>query len=761
MTIDETIQYIPLIGVLFYTVLIVMPQLRRGQDRTQTTWLLLVVLLSIVWEFSLYLEPQVSYPVFALTTLLLSTLAIGGTTAVYLEKRPSKTVIVLAVLAVISVVLVNALTPYRYFTFPDGTHLLITNGTLITYMTWFGVSGLILARTWREYKNTPLPWHANRLLFWCLSLSTIFLGELLIFTEQFLITAVGQIIRFIGVVWLAYGVSSYRIFDVRTQTRRTIAFIIINLLSALPLILIIYLIVTFSRELQQIDQTNTLTLILLIVTVTVGFFLYDPYRNIIKRVTYKFLGGEVFNTNQAIRNYSQASARTLDVQQLSILVIGTLSELIETNRGSLMLVTKKDDGSYELETIPAMGTVPRDNVTFAYDDNFIAALSLQHQPLLQYDIDFNPLYGDISSEDRGWLKRLEMEVYIPVSDGSDLDGIIAIGPKSSGVPYQSSELDLMQTLADQTVVALHNARLYSELNGQNERIRHLNEDLVDQNEKLEVMDRVKSDFITIASHELRTPLTQVKGYTDILAAMNEENALTREQTREIVGHVDRATRQLETLITAMLDASQLDVDGMQLTFVKTQIDTVVRLAMEPLAQALRERRIALHLEGIEELPPINADFKRMVQAFTNMLGNAVKYTPDGGHIYVIASLVPSQITQEEFIEIIIRDTGIGIDARFHELIFEKFFRIGDPQLHSTGSTKFKGAGPGLGLPIAKGVIEGHGGRIWVESEGEDEARLPGTSFHIIIPVNPPNTLETLQETAASKSAAVRPSYLVG
>lgn len=151
----------------------------------------------------------------------------------------------------------------------------------------------------------------------------------------------------------------------------------------------------------------------------------------------------------------------------------------------------------------------------------------------------------------------------------------------------------------------------------------------------------------------------------------------------------------------------------------------------------------------------------MVQAFTNMLGNAVKYTPDGGHIYVIASLVPSQITQEEFIEIIIRDTGIGIDARFHELIFEKFFRIGDPQLHSTGSTKFKGAGPGLGLPIAKGVIEGHGGRIWVESEGEDEARLPGTSFHIIIPVNPPNTLETLQETAASKSAAVRPSYLVG
>ena len=759
MNINETTQYLPLLGVLFYTVLIIMPQIRRGQDKTQTNWLLFVILLSIIWEFSIYLAPQISYPNFALTILLFSTCAIGISTTAYIEKRPSKIIIALVTAALLSTILTNLLTPIRYFTLPNGNILTITNGTLVAYLTWFSLSGLILVRTWREYKNTALPWHANRLLYWCLSLTTIFLGELLIFTGFIGLVIAGQIIRFIGIVWLAYGVSSYRIFDVRTRTRRTIAFLIINVFSAFPLILIIFLILNFSQYLQQIDGTNTLTLLLIIITITAGFFLYDPYRNIIKRITYKFLGGEVFDTNQAIRNYSQASARTLDVQQLSLLVVGTLSELIESSRGALMLATKKEDGSYEIEPIPAMGQIPLENVNFSYDDNFIAALSLQHQPLLQYDIDFNPLYADISKSDRDWLKKLEMEVYIPVSDGSELDSIVAIGPKSSGVPYQPDELELMQTLADQTVVALQNARLYSELNSQNERIRHLNEDLVDQNEKLEVMDRVKSDFITIASHELRTPLTQVKGYTDILAAMNEENALTREQTREIVGHVDRATRQLETLITAMLDASQLDVDGMQLTFVKTQIDTVVRLAMEPLAQALRERRISLHLEGIDTLPPIQADFKRMVQAFTNMLGNAVKYTPDGGNIYVVASLVPSQITEEAFIEIIIRDTGIGIDSRFHELIFEKFFRIGDPQLHSTGSTKFKGAGPGLGLPISKGVIEGHGGRIWVESEGEDEARLPGTSFHIIIPVTPPTTnIQALKESA---SAASRPSYLVG
>ena len=205
----------------------------------------------------------------------------------------------------------------------------------------------------------------------------------------------------------------------------------------------------------------------------------------------------------------------------------------------------------------------------------------------------------------------------------------------------------------------------------------------------------------------------------------------------------------------MLDASQLDVDGMQLTFVKTQLDTVLRLAVEPLIQAMRERRIHLEIEGVEELPPIYADFKRLVQSFNNLLGNAVKYTPDSGHIYVKATKVPGQF-EEEFLEIVIRDTGIGIDPKFHSLIFEKFFRIGDPQLHSTGNTKFKGAGPGLGLPIAKGVIEAHGGRIWVESEAEDEERLPGSSFNIVLPIRPPGS-----EDIIDSETAVRPAYLIG
>ena len=745
--------YLPLIAAGLYLGILILPQIRRRPEKNQVAWLIVTLVVSIAWEFSIFFARNIPIPNLPLLVLLLSVSTLAAATSAFLDWRPRSRFLVLAGAAVLAAVFINLLTPNRVFVLPNRQPLGITNGTLSVYLVWGALVGGLLLSTWREYRKTRFPWHANRLLFWFSGLAALFLGEFIQFFDALGFIIAGQILRFLGMAGLAYGIASFRLFDVRARAQRGIAFVIINTLSALPLILSVIIVFQFGELLYQGDEVITSSLIALVITI--GFFLYQPFRRLIGRLVYRYLRGEGVNAGQVVRNYSQAISRTLDVQQLSLLIIGTLSELLETNRGALMLVTQLKKGGYEVEPIPAIGVLPRHPIRFTEDDLFINTLLEQHQPLLQYELDFNPAFRELNDQERSWLAEMTMEVYVPVSSGTDIVGLIAVGPKVSAVPYQPNELELMQTLADQTVVALQNARLYSELNDQNEHIRYLNIDLVEQNEKLEIMDRVKSDFITIASHELRTPLTQVKGYADILSAMNEENALTREQTKEIVGHINRATLQLERLITAMLDASQLDVDGMQLTFVKTQLETVLRLAAEPLIQAMRERRIHLQMEGIEGLPPIYADFKRLVQSFSNLLGNAVKYTPDSGQIFVKANTVPGQY-EEEFLEIVIRDTGIGIDPKFHSLIFEKFFRIGDPQLHSTGNTKFKGAGPGLGLPIAKGVIEAHGGRIWVESEAEDEERLPGSSFNIVLPIHPPGS-----EDLGNGETAPRPAYLVG
>ncbi len=626
--------YLPLIASGFYAGILILPQIRRRPEKNQASWLVATLIMSIIWEFSLFFAASIPVANLPTLLLLLSVCALAGTTSAFLDWRPERKYVILAGTAVLTTLLINLLAPNRTFLLPGGRPLGWPNGTLAAYLTWGGLSGALLITTWREYRKTRFPWHANRLLFWFTVLATGFLGELIQFIDQLGFILIGQILRYVGMAGLAYGIASYRIFDVRARAQRGIAFIIINTLSALPLILSVIVVFQFG---EAINRTNDVfTSILIALVITLGFFLYQPFRRLISNVVFRYLRGEGVNAGLVVRNYSQAISRTLDVQQLSILIVGTLSELLETNRGALMLVTHLGDGGFEIDPIPAMGVVPRHPVRFAHDDLFINTLMAQHQPLLQYELDFNPAFKGLREEERTWLDDMTMEVYVPVSSGEDIVGLIAVGPKVSAVPYQPIELELMQTLADQTVVALQNARLFSELNIQNEHIRYLNIDLVEQNEKLEIMDRVKSDFITIASHELRTPLTQVKGYADILSAMNEENALTREQTREIVGHINRATLQLERLITAMLDASQLDVDGMQLTFVKTRLDTVLRLAVEPLIQAMRERRILYEVEGVDSLPPIYADFKRLVQSFTNLLGNAVKYTPDSGRIHVKA-----------------------------------------------------------------------------------------------------------------------------
>ncbi len=125
------------------------------------------------------------------------------------------------------------------------------------------------------------------------------------------------------------------------------------------------------------------------------------------------------------------------------------------------------------------------------------------------------------------------------------------------------------------------------------------------------------------------------------------------------------------------------------------------------------------------------------KVFAHLLGNAVKFTPDGGRISIHGCLMPadSQRYSEGAVEIVVQDTGIGIDPEHQELIFDKFYQTGEVALHSSGKTKFKGGGPGLGLAIARGIVEAHGGEIWVESTGQDEVNFPGSAFHLLLPLS--------------------------
>jgi signal transduction histidine kinase len=127
---------------------------------------------------------------------------------------------------------------------------------------------------------------------------------------------------------------------------------------------------------------------------------------------------------------------------------------------------------------------------------------------------------------------------------------------------------------------------------------------------------------------------------------------------------------------------------------------------------------------------VSADPERLFQALSKVVENAIKYTPDGGRIHL------SVKGDAQFVTIAIKDSGIGLDERDQQVIFEKFFSLGQVGLHSTSKTKFKGGGAGLGLAIARGIILAHHGKIWVESAGHDEEALHGSCFYIQLPSLP-------------------------
>ena len=245
--------------------------------------------------------------------------------------------------------------------------------------------------------------------------------------------------------------------------------------------------------------------------------------------------------------------------------------------------------------------------------------------------------------------------------------------------------------------------------------------------RLEKLDKNKSDFIQVAAHELRTPLTVIKGYMGMIKAAPaiQENATLTQAMDGVIQGTDR----LHQIVNSMLDVARLESQVLTPHLENVSLGITLRLIQKDYVQDLKDRQMTLEIdEAVNAIPPLRADSELLKKALDNVFVNALKFTPDGGTISITAKIV------DDMCEISFKDTGIGLDPANKDIIFEKLYQIGKVELHSSGRTKFKGGGPGLGLAITAGIVKAHHGRIWVESEGHDEEKLPGSTFFIRIPL---------------------------
>jgi signal transduction histidine kinase len=445
------------------------------------------------------------------------------------------------------------------------------------------------------------------------------------------------------------------------------------------------------------------------------------------------------------------NARTTNMQDVPALAaaVGTLLyDLLRVERSALVALTPVGT-NFDLRWASGRGkfraalpSLPRANLLFEL-------LAKNHGPLRQTDLEDDVRYDKMPKPGQDALQQCGAEVYLPLFNAAAVAGLLVIGPKARG-RYNGADLDILTMVGAMVEPALKAARALEELHARAE-----SAPAAVRRPGPAGSAALGNDILTIISHELRTPITHLLGFADLLGSMVAENKLDARSIGDVTADILRACDRLNGVISQMLDMAQIDVDALDLRYEDTMLDEVLNLAVEPYLKALQERRLALNILGVQAIPPLRADRLRLAQAFSQLTSNAIKFTPDGGRIDIRARPRAPEGGGAARVELVWADSGIGIAAEQQTLVFQKFFRAGSVDAHSTSHTKFMGGGAGLGLAIAKGVIEAHGGKIWAESAGHDPALLPGSRFHVILPLLPPHSVGLNVEPPAVR-APTRP-----
>jgi signal transduction histidine kinase len=400
---------------------------------------------------------------------------------------------------------------------------------------------------------------------------------------------------------------------------------------------------------------------------------------------------------RALSEVSQAVNSTLDLQEVLNTIVGKAVQLSDTDAGAIY---DYDEAKKEFGLRSAYGM----------DDELIAAFKERHirigdvgigqaarqrAPLQIADLQTEPASDILDMVIRAGYRAV---LIVPLLGADRIIGALVVRRKRPG-EFSKQTIDLLQTFAAQSVLAIQNARLFHEIE--------------DKSRQLAEASQHKSQFLANMSHELRTPLNAILGYTELI--LDDIYGETPAKMRGVLDRVQRNGKHLLGLINDVLDLSKIEAGQFSLSLSDYSLKNVIQTvfsAIEPLAS---EKQLALKIDVAQELPQGRGDERRLAQVLLNLVGNAIKFT-DAGEVSIKGSSVNGSFN------VAVRDTGPGISTADQAKLFQEF------QQADNSITKKKG-GTGLGLAISKRIIEMHGGRIWVESSPGN-----GSTFAFTLPV---------------------------
>lgn len=605
----------------------------------------------------------------------------------------------------------------------------------------FVLGGIITVM--RAQQQTRQPLLRNRLSYWIILYGFVLINDLFVIGGRAL---PGNPLRLGAAIILAYVALTHDLPDVRQIVRRVLIYLITTLL-----IVAIYIAGFLFTQTVFRAASNYNPLLIGAGIALVLSLAFTPLLSAVRRMVDRWLRADQYDPGRALHEYSESISNILEMDRLATVAVGIIMETMRVERGFLFLVDSgtTDEGKTLYRLRSARSQAERQIMALQMDDTGpIAAYFMREQrPLLQYDLDLLPAYRSVPPLEREWFRRLETEVYVPIFAKRKWIGLLAFGAKLSGNRYTNEDLVTLSALANQTAVALENARLVDNLMRLNTELRQARRALEKSNRDLERLDQTKSDFISIASHELRTPLTVIKGYTEMLM----EDTNLDSNYKPIIKGMHEGTLRLHQIMDSMFDIAQIDSRAMQLNLQTASLSTMLTEVCTEQSKTLKERQQSITID-LPVLPNVKVDPNSIRKVFQHLIANAIKFTPNQGRIIITAHTVSPNAGElpNGGVEIVVTDTGVGVDPNMREIIFTKFYQPGQLTKHSTSKTRFKGGGSGLGLALSKGIVEAHGGRIWVESPGYDEINFPGSHFHVLLPLTKREESSTIPMARAVK-----------
>jgi len=437
--------------------------------------------------------------------------------------------------------------------------------------------------------------------------------------------------------------------------------------------------------------------LLLIVAVLCGLLLEQLRREHRETQRERALAARLSALNEL---FQQLSA-SLDLDHVLQMVARSSRHFLDADSALILL---REEGDVNLHLAAADGVIPLtpDKQYLAADDALVAHLMKTGQPYVVEDAARQPTGFTYPLLTRSGIASF---ICMPLFLKGEAIGILCVG-KRHPTAFSEEDVSLLQALGREAALAIRNARLYEAERRQVEQLRAL--------------ERLQASFVSSVSHELRTPLTCIKTSVDLLQEMmGGASGAQAELVRTIAHHTDR----LQALVADLLEITRLEARQLTLSPQPTDLRTIVERVAHTFAPLLEKKGQTIALELPPQVSLVSVDRRRIEQVLTNLLSNAHKFTPKGGHIAV------GLAERDDCLEVSVSDDGPGIPPEEQERIFDKFYVVADGRSAS---------GVGLGLYIARQLVELHGGRIWVESTPGQ-----GSTFRFTLPKNdrilPPST----------------------